>query len=320
MNKENTVFISYSSKDLGVVNRIAEEFDRMGVLFWKAPEMIPAGSSYAKEIPKAIQECDVFLLLLSKSSQDSIWVEKEIDSAICHRKTILPVQIEELELNDTFQFYLSNIQIITFYKNEEEALRGMKRKLKPEEAKEDTKTIEENTSVPQEQVVEEQVVEVQVVEEKVVERKMSFEMEEPKKRMRGNANSLRMNRIPLACQHCGCKDLEYISMGTYRCVRCSKDNYDDFQTIRNYLDKAGAMSAIVIERETGVPRRIIEYFFEEEYLEIPKGSPDRVPCRNCGAPIRTGILCERCKTDGNRVDRSSRKDLWHSYRKRKIGD
>lgn len=315
--EKNTVFISYSSKDWEVVNRIVEELEILGVSCWKAPEMIPAGSSYAREIPKAIQNCNVFLLILSSMSQESIWVEKEIDSAICYRKTIIPVQIEELELNDTFRFYLNNVQMVTFYQNEEKAFATLKKEL-----------VSEDLVSSKEREEEEKV----VIEK--VEFKESLEESDPRKRIlkitpeaksengkhaRNHTNALRMNRIPLACQYCGCKELEYIKMGTYQCVRCSKENYDDFQTIRNFLDKVGAKSALVIERETGVPRRIIDYFFKEEYLEIPSSSPDRVPCQNCGAPIRTGRLCEACKTNSKRII-NNRRELWHSFRERKIGD
>ena len=71
MAQEQSVFISYSSRDAEFVKRIIKQLDRMGVSYWKAPEMIPAGSSYAREIPKAIQKCSVFLLVLSPTSQDS---------------------------------------------------------------------------------------------------------------------------------------------------------------------------------------------------------------------------------------------------------
>ncbi len=302
MDSENTVFISYSSKDMETVNKIAEELEKMGILFWKAPEMIPAGSSYAREIPRAIRECGLFLLILSKDSQESIWVEKEIDSAICQRKIILPIQIDDAELNDTFRFYLNNVQIITYYLDAEKALLSMKKKLKPQE---DAKP----------------VVEREIERETEMVTAMSHPaVDEPRKRSRGTTNALRMNRIPLACQYCGCKELNHVSVGTYRCTRCDKDNYDDFQNIRNFLNKRGPTSAVVIERETGVPRRIIEYFFKEEYLEIPQNSPDRVPCQKCGAPIRTGTLCDRCKTNTGSYDRISRRDMWHSFKQKKIGD
>ena len=88
MADKKTVFISYSSKDREFVKQLVQTLKAMGIVCWVAPEMIPAGSSYAREIPKAIRECEVFLLLLSKTSQDSIWVEKETDSAISNRKNI----------------------------------------------------------------------------------------------------------------------------------------------------------------------------------------------------------------------------------------
>lgn len=316
MGNKNLVFISYSSKDMEVVNRIAEELDKMEILFWKAPEMIPAGSSYAREIPKAIRECEVFLLILSRYSQESIWVEKEIDSAICQRKVILPIQIDNNELNDTFRFYLNNVQIIPYYLDEKKAVLSLEKNLQPRQ--------KIKVEIPQsEPVMNQPEVEQPVVSQSIMEKPTMSEptVEEPRKRNRGNTNALRMNRIPLACQYCGCKELRHISMGTYRCTRCDKDNYDDFQNIRNYLHRKGPTSAIIIERDTGVPRRIIEYFFQEEYLEIPQNSPDRVPCQKCGAPIRTGTLCEKCKSDASaRTERINRRDMWHSFKQKKIGD
>lgn len=105
MADRKSVFISYSSKDRAFVDRIVRKLEEMGIYCWQAPEHIPAGSSYAKEIPKAIRECEVFLLFLSERSQDSIWVEKETDSAISERKNIIPFQIDDAPLNETFRFY-----------------------------------------------------------------------------------------------------------------------------------------------------------------------------------------------------------------------
>ncbi len=304
MDERKTVFVSYSSRDCEIVGHIVEQLKQMKVTYWKAPEMIPAGSSYAKEIPRAIQQSDVFLLVLSKESQDSIWVEKEVDSAICQRKTIIPIQIEELELNDTFRFYLNNVQMILYYENEENALAMLRGHLHvPDEEEEE----EEEPSKP---VVKQNT----EVEKKVVpERTFSSRNRQ--------VNAFRTNRIPIVCEGCGCEELEYIRVGIYRCTKCGKDNYDDFQKIRNFLELAGSASAMVIERETGVPRRTIDYFFRQEYLEIPSNSPDRVPCQRCGAPIRTGTLCEHCKSEQGKVlDRKSTKDKWHSFRQRNIGD
>ncbi|MBE5942851.1 MAG: TIR domain-containing protein [Lachnospiraceae bacterium] len=299
MAKEKTVFVSYSSKDYNLVQTIVRMMKEEQIAFWKAPEMIPAGSSYAREIPKAIKECSVFLLILSKTSQQSIWVEKEIDSAISHRKTIIPFQIDDVALNDTFKFYLNNVQMIAYEsdRNFDTLKRQLKQLTDSSEQKGSSETI------VKEEVL---VASAQQTQKKQYPRRSSSRL--------ADTNALRMNRIPLQCDHCGSRLLENITMGTYRCKQCGKDSYDDFQTIRNYLDIVGTAPASVIEKNTGVPKRIIEYFFKDEYLEIPKSSPIRVPCEMCGAPIRTGTLCDACKSGKSsaRDNKNDRKGSWHS--------
>ena len=117
MAKAKTVFISYSSLDSQTVDRVIRLLEQMKISYWKAPEMIPAGSSYAREIPQAIRDCKIFLLIVSQASQDSVWVEKEIDTAIHYRRTILPLKIDDEPMNDMFYFYLNNVQAI-FYHND----------------------------------------------------------------------------------------------------------------------------------------------------------------------------------------------------------
>lgn len=92
-------------------------------------EMIPAGSNYAREIPRAIAQCQVFLLVISSYSQESIWVEKEIDCAINDRKTIVPLKLTEDDLSDMFRFYLNNVQTISYAENPAEALRLTRERL-----------------------------------------------------------------------------------------------------------------------------------------------------------------------------------------------
>lgn len=319
MTNKKTIFISYSSNDSKLVNKIVKELDQNGISCWKAPEMIPAGSSYAKEIPKAIQSCCIFLLMLSPSSQDSIWVEKEIDSAICNRKRIIPFEISKLVLNDTFQFYLNNVQKISAVNRYENAFIELKKEIKKEIKNNDdvvvqkTDVVEVKSTYTKIEDVEEVDTEIRSDDDprnRILSINPMMRDKKERKKIR-NTNALRLNRIPLACQYCGCKELDNITIGTYRCTRCGKDNYDDFQTIRNYLEKAGEASALVIERETGVPRRIIEYFFKDEYLEIPSSSPVRIPCASCGAPIRTGVLCEQCKKKSISSEAVVKKGKWH---------
>lgn len=285
MSKKKSVFISYSSHDAAFVSKLIGILDDIGVSYWKAPEMIPAGSSYAREIPQAIRECEVFLLVLSKRSQLSIWVEKEIDSAIYNHKTIIPVQIDFVPLSETYRFYLNNVQMIAYADNPKKAEMELKSQL--------TMLLDVGKDAPLE-----------------VEAAPKDNAKTPKRMIK----SLSMNRIPVECEYCG-GELMRVGMGTYECKNCGRENYDDFQIIRNYLENAGAASATVIERDTGIPRRIIDYFFREEYLEIPKLSSVRILCTKCGAPIRTGTICDSCKAGSNRREIKEKKDVWHTRRR-----
>ena len=131
MAEIKSVFISYSSKNKELVHKIVRVLEHIGVSYWKAPDMIPVGSNYAREIPRAIRECDLFLLILTKESQESVWVEKEVDSAICYKKNIVPFKIDDTPMNDTFSFYLNNVQMIPYYLGEVAAVKSLCEQLQP---------------------------------------------------------------------------------------------------------------------------------------------------------------------------------------------
>ena len=58
---KNYWFVSHCSKDVYVVNQLVNILKTCNISYWKAPEMIPAGSNYAREIPNALKNCDIFL-------------------------------------------------------------------------------------------------------------------------------------------------------------------------------------------------------------------------------------------------------------------
>lgn len=268
-----------------------------GINYWKAPEMIPAGSNYAREIPRAIEKCQVFVLMISESSQDSIWVEKEIDCAINARKTIVPLNLTGVPMSDMFRFYLNNVQTIMYSENEEQAMEqfiARLRSLVGQEKKEKTEKEDRGANQPYSKSLSAALGRMELPEGRtasVRNQEMHFAT------VTERSNALSLNQIPVACQCCGGK-LSQVARGTYRCVDCGQEEYDSYQKVRNYLDKEGPRSVTQIMRATGVPRKTIEYFFKDERLEIPAASTIRFACERCGAPIRTGTLCDRCKTPG----------------------
>lgn len=116
------VFISYSTKDIESAEKVRQILEQNRIACWMAPEDIPSGSNYAKEIPQAIRACRIFLLILSDNAQKSNWVVKELDNAVNCGKIIMPLMLEDCPLNDEFNFLLTGTQRYTSYRKSEETL------------------------------------------------------------------------------------------------------------------------------------------------------------------------------------------------------
>ena len=109
------VFISYSTKDAASAEAVRNVLEKNGLSCWMAPRDIPGGSNYTKEIPVAIRNCKVFVLILSENAQKSHWVLKELDSAVNCGKVILPFMLEDFVLSDEFDFLLTGAQRYAAY-------------------------------------------------------------------------------------------------------------------------------------------------------------------------------------------------------------
>ena len=116
------IFISYSSADIEQATTVRTVLEKNNLSCWMAPRDIPGGSNYTKEIPIAIRNCTVFLLILSGNAQNSHWVLKELDSAVNCGKVILPFMVEDCNLNDEFNFLLTGAQRYSAYQRKAEAM------------------------------------------------------------------------------------------------------------------------------------------------------------------------------------------------------
>ena len=116
------IFISYSSNDFSQAETVRNVLEKNGLSCWMAPRDIPGGSNYTKEIPIAIRNCKIFVLILSKNAQGSHWVLKELDSAVNCGKVILPFMLEDCALNDEFNFLVTGAQRYSAYQKKAEAM------------------------------------------------------------------------------------------------------------------------------------------------------------------------------------------------------
>lgn len=67
-NRTTDVFISYSSKETEIADKVHDVFESRGITCWMAPDSIPPGTQYADVISYGIKNCRVFVIILSQLS------------------------------------------------------------------------------------------------------------------------------------------------------------------------------------------------------------------------------------------------------------
>jgi TIR domain/Pentapeptide repeats (8 copies) len=93
-------FISHASKDHTFADRLHADLQNKGVRCWFAPEDMKIGDRIRPRIDETIRLYDKLLLVLSKTSVTSQWVEQEVETALARERqqgtTILfPVRIDD---------------------------------------------------------------------------------------------------------------------------------------------------------------------------------------------------------------------------------
>ena len=93
-------FISHSTQDHLFVEKFAAELRTNGVDAWFSEWEIKPGDSIRGKIEKGLEDCEYFIIVLSKSSIERPWVQKELDTATVRNiagrvRKIIPVKIED---------------------------------------------------------------------------------------------------------------------------------------------------------------------------------------------------------------------------------
>ncbi|MGC1306413.1 MAG: toll/interleukin-1 receptor domain-containing protein [Phormidesmis sp.] len=108
-------FISYSSRDKKMADRIATSLKAIGYKVWYDSWAIEHGDSIVSKIENGLAQNDTLLVLLSPNSVTSEWVKRELSAILMrqldgHNVKILPVMIEDCEVPTT----LIDIKYIDF--------------------------------------------------------------------------------------------------------------------------------------------------------------------------------------------------------------
>jgi adenylate cyclase len=104
------IFISYSSKDREKAEQLTELLASAGLSVWIDKQGIGAATSWSEEIVKALDECKVFVIMLSPTSIESKNVVRELALAFEKNKKILPLDLEPVTLPVSMQYHLAGLQ------------------------------------------------------------------------------------------------------------------------------------------------------------------------------------------------------------------
>lgn len=103
------VFISYSSHDKTIADSIYAALESKNIHCWIAPRDVPPGRSYPEALVEAIEKSSVFVLILSKDSNNSPHVLREMRIAMDKGIPVIPFQIDRAEPSKEMRYFISGI-------------------------------------------------------------------------------------------------------------------------------------------------------------------------------------------------------------------
>lgn len=125
------VFISYSRRDIDQIGRIRNEVESAtGARCWMDLRAIESGAKrFTKDIIDGINNCEVFLFMLTEHSQHSEFALRELDFADKKGKHVVVINVNGCAMTDEFQFLYGLTDTIcwTDGPQREKLLRDLKR-------------------------------------------------------------------------------------------------------------------------------------------------------------------------------------------------
>lgn len=108
-------FISHSSADAARAKKVQELLELRGLRCWIAPRDVRPGREYLSEIARGIDLSKSLVLLLSKESNTSRYVRREIERAAGKDKPILPIRLEDVEPSRDIEIIIAPLQRIDLF-------------------------------------------------------------------------------------------------------------------------------------------------------------------------------------------------------------
>lgn len=97
------------------------------------------------------------------------------------------------------------------------------------------------------------------------------------------------------CKKCG-RIFNYV-LGPHLCPACIAEQEEIFQTVKKYVQDNPGVDIADVSKECDVEVGQIRQWIREERLQFAEDSPIRIACEKCGAMIRSGRFCDKCKAE-----------------------
>jgi hypothetical protein len=115
---QKQVFLSHSSTDAKIVERLRAALEKEGEPCWIAGRDIGPGRDWIKEIQAALDACDAVILIWTPAAEESDYVERELALAQDRKKLVVPIQFPSTTRSSRIGFRVANLQrISTDYKH-----------------------------------------------------------------------------------------------------------------------------------------------------------------------------------------------------------
>lgn len=89
------IFLSHRYEDRVIVDKLANRLRNSGYTVFDPKTMILPGDSITSRVEEGIRESDLFIILLSDPQPKSLWGEKELNLAMKHHRTVIPLVTQD---------------------------------------------------------------------------------------------------------------------------------------------------------------------------------------------------------------------------------
>lgn len=105
------------------------------------------------------------------------------------------------------------------------------------------------------------------------------------------------------CRNCG-QIFNYVT-GAPLCQICRARLEEKFQEVKKYIMEHRGVGIAQVSEACDVERSQIQQWLREERLEVTEDSAIFLNCEKCGAHIRSGRYCDRCRVEVSNAFRTA---------------